>query len=210
MDPGSAVVIAIVILLFAVGIIYFRLQWKRHLWIENYAFPISIQTKVKDRYPHLDGAQAQQVMDGLREYFHVCRAGGKRMVAMPSQVVDTAWHEFILFTRAYQAFCKRAFGRYLHHTPAEAMEKPTLAQQGIKRAWRISCSRADIDRNAPDRLPVLFALDRDLEIADGFTYAVDCQRAEGVAFCAAHISCASGCGGDCGGDAGCGGGCGGD
>ncbi len=51
---------------------------------------------------------------------------------MPSQVVDDAWHEFILFTRAYQQYCNKALGRYLHHTPAEAMDSPTIAQEGNK------------------------------------------------------------------------------
>ncbi|MDC3952169.1 hypothetical protein KGZ13_33865, partial [Pseudomonas aeruginosa] len=41
----------------------------------------------------------QRVLGGLREYLLLCRAAGKRMVAMPSQVVDVAWHELILHTR---------------------------------------------------------------------------------------------------------------
>jgi hypothetical protein len=78
---------------------------------------------------------------------------------MPSQVVDDAWHEFILFTRQYQQFCERGLGRFLHHTPAEAMRSPTDAQDGIKRAWRLACQRDGIDPKAPQSLPLLFALD---------------------------------------------------
>ena len=58
---------------------------------------------------------------------------------MPSQVVDDAWHTFILFTRNYELFCRKAFGRFLHHTPAEAMAGQTTATEGIKRTWRIAC-----------------------------------------------------------------------
>ncbi|WP_309396323.1 glycine-rich domain-containing protein [Cerasicoccus maritimus] len=35
----------------------------------------------------------------------------------PSHKVDLAWHEFILFTRDYHAFCQQHFGKYIHHTP---------------------------------------------------------------------------------------------
>jgi hypothetical protein len=77
------------------------------------------------------------VMMGLKQYFQVCNLAGKQFVSMPSQVVDDAWHEFILFTRQYQIFCKGAFGRFLHHVPADAMPSRTTAQDGIKRAWKL-------------------------------------------------------------------------
>ena len=35
----------------------------------------------------------------------------------PSISVDLAWHEFILCTRAYAAFCQQHFGRMMHHDP---------------------------------------------------------------------------------------------
>lgn len=154
---------------------------------------------------------------------------------MPSQVVDDAWHEFILFTRSYKAFCNKALGRFLHHTPTEAMSTPTLAQEGIKRAWRLACAKEHISPGNPTRLPLIFAIDSMLNIPNGFTYTLNCQDkhspAYGEGYCAGHIGCsagcagdggvdtgaggffdglfdASGCGADCGG--GCGGGCGGD
>ena len=211
MNSGEAIVLTIIALVIAAVAIRSIQKWKRDRWIENYAFPDSIPVKVLEQYPHLNSEQVESVMEGMREYFHVCHAAGKRMVAMPSRAVDAAWHEFILFTRGYQQFCQKAFGRYLHHTPAEAMEKPMLAQDGIKRAWRISCTREAIDRKDPERLPLLFTMDGDLEIADRFKYALNCQRSEAAGYCAAHIGCASGCSSDCGGDSGCGGGgCGGD
>lgn len=38
-------------------------------------------------------------------------------VLTPSLNVDLAWHEFILCTRLYHAFCDQHFGRYIHHSP---------------------------------------------------------------------------------------------
>ena len=35
----------------------------------------------------------------------------------PSLLVDLGWHEFILFTKAYEKFCLDKFDRFIHHTP---------------------------------------------------------------------------------------------
>lgn len=41
-------------------------------------------------------------------------------LAMTSKQVDEVWHQFILFTRQYHAFCDEFLGGYLHHAPATA------------------------------------------------------------------------------------------
>lgn len=69
-------------------------QARRERLIDRYPFPPSIAAKVSKTYPHLSDAEVMRVMQGLREYFHLCNSAGRRMVSMPSQVVDVAWHEF--------------------------------------------------------------------------------------------------------------------
>jgi hypothetical protein len=166
------------------------------------------------------------VLEGLRDWFALnLEARGARL-SMPSQAVDEAWHEFILFTREYQAFCSGVMGRFVHHVPAEAMESPTLAQRGIRETWWRACERERILPRTPSRLPRLFALDADLAFPGGFRYAIDCMRerrfGDNPDYCAVAIGCsASGeksfdldldfGGGDSGGcGSSCGGGCGGD
>lgn len=205
---------------------WYRLgRGQRQRFIDSYAYGRILDKRLAARRPELSAEQRQQVFGGLREYFHLCNTAGRRLVAMPSQAVDDAWHEFILFTRHYDKFCRQAFGRFLHHTPAEAMASPTQAGDGIKRAWRLACAREGIDPKKPARLPTLFALDAALGIAGGFVYSLDCLAARhgaaanagGSEYCASHIGCGGGCsgssgctGGDGGGDGGgCGGGCGG-
>ena len=194
---------------------------KRLTFIDTYAFHSAIKEKVMKKYPHLSNDEAKFVLEGLRDYFLFCVRAEKRMVSMPSQAVDVAWHEFILFTRSYESFCKKAFGYFLHHTPTEAMKSPTIANDGIKRAWRLACAKEKIDAQNPTKLPLLFALDGLLNIPDGFRYSLDCKDQSspnfGNEYCASHIGCGGGCGGDsasCGasgcGGSGCGGGCGGD
>ncbi len=194
---------------------------RRVAYIDNFPYARLLDKRLATRRPELSEAQRQAVFVGLNDYFQLCRIAGKRMVAMPSQAVDDAWHEFILFTRQYDKFCQGAFGRFLHHTPAEAMSAPTQASEGIRRAWRLACAREKIDPQKPDRLPRLFALDAILLIAGGFIYHLDCMAAQKAGlcdgYCASHIGCggSSGCSGDSGssdsgdGGSGCGGGCGG-
>jgi len=195
-------------------------QWarsRRAAFIEEFPYASFLDQRLAARHPELTPEQRSEVFAGLRDYFQLCRMAGRRMVAMPSQAVDDAWHEFILFTRYYGRFCRGAFGRFLHHTPAEAMASPTVASDGLKRAWRLACTREGIDPARPARLPRLFALDAALMIAGGFVYQLDCLAAgqTGTGFCASHIGCGGGCSGDSGnadsdgGDGG-GGGCGGD
>lgn len=207
MSPLLIVAVVVFLIFIFIGVQKRKKVRLRAAFIETYIFPQRLQQQLKVKYPHLTDDQCDRVIDGLREYFQLNLMARKQMVAMPSQVVDIAWHEFILFTRHYDAFCKQGLGRFLHHTPAEAMQSPTQAQEGIKQAWKLSCRRENIDPKKPTRLPLLFALDAELSITDGFKYELDCKGLKDQGYCASHIGCGGGCGGD---SDGCGGGCGGD
>jgi hypothetical protein len=220
MDTAIAVLVVAVLIIISLYLIKIRVRKYRARLIDTFTFPKSIADKVRKIYPNLNENQLQQVMRGLREYFHLIVLANGKMVSMPSQVVDVAWHEFILFTKQYEVFCNRALGRFLHHTPAEAMQSKFIAQEGIKRAWRLSCYRQNINPKSPTKLPLLFALDKDLGIQDGFTYELNCDKNSSNngggcgGYCAAHIGCSSGCSGSSGSESsagdGCSGGCGGD
>lgn len=194
---------------------------RRSQYIDAYRMPDAILKRFAATRPELSDGQRVLVESALRQYFQICQRAKGKFVSMPSQVVDDLWHEFILFTRNYALFCRKAFGRYLHHTPAEAMAGPTQATSGIRRTWFHACRMENIDPRNPGRLPLLFALDAQLGIANGFFYNLNCRdtaASSSNAFCASDIGCGGGgdgggvsCGGDAGGDGGggCGGGCGG-
>lgn len=202
---GLAIATAIVL----AAIAQQRSRHARTDFIDRYEFPRGIRERVRRRYPHLTDNDLDLVFSALREYFHLSRKAGRRKLAMPSQVVDVAWHEFILFTRNYEAFCAKALGRFLHHTPTEAMPSRTMASDGIKRTWQLACRRAGIDPLAATAVPLLFAIDGQLAIADGFRYSLNCTALAAAgspaSYCASHIGCGGGCGGGCSGS-GCGGG----
>lgn len=208
------------ILILAVIIVPILYIWRtnvlnrRREFIDRFTFDLSVQRRIAETYPHLTPTQIQLLLEGLRDYFRFSLKASA-MLSMPSQAVDEAWHAFILSTKAYDSFCQRAFGKFLHHHPAETMTSPTQPTQGIKRIWNLACQKEGINASKPQRLPRLFAIDSELKIPNGFVYSLNCLAAGVVAdsFCSSHIGggCGgSGCGGgDSSGDSSCGGGCGG-
>jgi hypothetical protein len=141
----------------------------------------------------------------LRQFFRTSAQAQQRFVAMPSKAVDALWHKCILHTRGYEVFCRKAFGRMLHHTPAEALPPAPLGKarnptqhEGLRRAWRLACQDERIDPHKPKRLPLLFALDASLGIAGGYVYALDCAALgadRGGTHCASDLSSRDGSGG---------------
>lgn len=46
--------------------------------------------------------------------------------------IDEMWHNFILFTSEYEAFCNEYFGFYLHHVPDTGSEKINILEEKNK------------------------------------------------------------------------------
>jgi hypothetical protein len=196
---------------------------KRAEFIRRYPFPAGLFDRFDKVRPGLDLKSKQLIARGLRKFFLAHLASGRQFVSMPSQAVDDLWHEFILYTRNYEQFCKQAFGRFLHHTPAVALGAQQQNNAGLRRTWWYCCKEENIDPRAPTRLPLLFALDAKLGVAGGFVYAANCEKlrrnGNGAVYCGGDFSSSGFDGGtdgfgdggssDGGGDSGGGGGCGG-
>lgn len=150
-------------------------RWQREQFIREAPLPQFLQRKLRQSYPHLSGKDVDLVERGLRQFFLASARSRRQFVAMPSQVVDAMWHEFILHTRAYRDWCQLALGWFLHHTPALALGAQAQNNDGLRRAWYWACRDEAIKPDAPTRLPLLFALDGKLGIANGFHYVPDCR-----------------------------------
>jgi hypothetical protein len=189
----------------------------RERFIREYAFPKGLLDRLEKRHPGLALKDRALVARGLRQFFLAHHLAGNHFVSMPSQVVDDLWHEFILYTKNYEVFCRQAFGRFLHHTPAVVLGAEQQNNEGLRRCWYWCCHEENIDPRSPSRLPLLFALDAKLGIADGFIYTPNCKALNasqsGTAHCGAELGSGSGSGGggddSCSSDGGDGGGCGG-
>jgi len=148
------------------------IQESRLAYIQTYPFHRELARKFSQHYPHLSKPELEQVQNGLRVYFKLRLKHGQA-IAMPSRAVDVLWHEFIVFTQDYQAFCHKAFGEFLHHRPFSSMQSPTDVQFAMDNVWRHSCERENINPVIPQRLPLLFRLDSELRIPDSFAYSIE-------------------------------------
>jgi hypothetical protein len=148
---------------------------KREAFIRHFALPPGLFDQLRRHHPQLTLKECQLVAHGLRQFFLAYLKSGMQQVSMPSQVADDLWHEFILYTKHYQAFCMQAFGRFFHHTPAVVLGSEKLSNAGLRRCWWHVCRDENINPRSPTRLPLLFALDAKLTIANGMRYVADCS-----------------------------------
>jgi hypothetical protein len=77
--------------------------------------------------------QRALIETGLRQWLRCCAPALRddKVIGMPSRAVDEAWHGLILCTVRYSAFCKKAYGQFLHHHP-EGGAPPTLSRSQIQ------------------------------------------------------------------------------
>ena len=138
-------------------------------FIADYKFSPVIKDKLAEKYPNLGEADRNRVIEELRYFLLMVLHSPE--IAMPSRVVDAAWHEFILLTNDYSAFCKQAYGCYFHHIPVTAGNSERHKKKA-ENVWRWSCQEERLHPELPTRLPRLFAIDAELGIPDGFYYSL--------------------------------------
>ncbi|WP_202424160.1 hypothetical protein [Duganella lactea] len=81
---------------------------RREAYIRDFMLPVGLFDKLRATYLQLSLKDCQLVAQALRQFFLAHLKSGRQFVSMPSQVVDELWHEFILYTKNYEQFCKRA------------------------------------------------------------------------------------------------------
>jgi len=194
------IIMGLTLLVIGFLLIYFFVKRKQQIlsfaYIDDYTFHKGVISRFKKVQSELSVDEVNTVVLGLKDYFKIHQQAGGRILSMPSQVVDDLWHEFILFTKQYETFCKGAAGFYVHHIPAEAMEDKITASKGIKNTWKYACELENLNPKDPTKLPRLFTLDERYKIPNGFYYTRNCKGHDGAAYCASHIGCSgnSGCG----------------
>jgi hypothetical protein len=194
---GSTVYAVLLVVAVAASVILFG-KWtslRRAEFIRSFRWPPGLLERLEQRHPGFGRKDSALVSQGLRQFFLAYLMSGKRFVSMPSQVADDLWHEFILYTREYDTFCRRAFGGFLHHTPAVVLGPHRSHNAGLRRVWWYCCKNENIDPVRPTRLPLLFALDSKLNIQDGFIYHPQCEalrkNGSGAAYCGGDFASTS-------------------
>ena len=180
MDDGTILLLGIVaiVVLGIAGAIALRarklaLMRERAQFIQRYAFPPELRNRLQ-RNHELTLESSGRVLEGLRQYFLACLSAQRSPIAkevgMPSKAVDAAWHEFIVLTKEYAAFCQKAFGKYLHHTPKAMMDTPTSAALANTLHQLRGQSLSPAGWAMVGSVPLLFALDRELGFKEGHVY----------------------------------------
>lgn len=181
-----------------------RREQNRIDFLRDYTFPLSCYAEIHVRYPHLNAEKVEIAFDQLRLYFEVSlvysSTGSSKLVAMPSKLVDSCWHSFVCETREYQAFCKTAFGGFLHHEPRVNNSFPLVELsinkvnniQGAKLSteakdqseldfknqlaaariyhWALAIGSSHSNFEAI-KIPLLFSIDQEFSIQDGYFYS---------------------------------------
>jgi hypothetical protein len=165
------------ILLMAVSVVALEnRQWgKQKMALKDWQFDDAYKREVMLKYPHLSEADATEAFEQLRLYFAICWRNEKKLVAMPSKLVDTCWHVFICDTRNYARFCEAVLGRFLHHEPPSANDLQRINASDRNQLLMLPNARAyqGASRHATNvglAVPDLFSIDERLRIANGFCY----------------------------------------
>jgi hypothetical protein len=181
------------ILLMAVSVVALEnRQWgKQKMALEDWKFDMAYTREVLLKYPHLSEAEVSEAFEQLRLYFRICWQYDKKLVAMPSRLVDVCWHVLICDTRNYARFCEVVLGRFLHHEPPSSVKlvelqkvdsfernnsQFSLPMLAIARAYKgalaIKVKAKVIKKDKAARpIPTLFGIDERLQIENGFCYS---------------------------------------
>jgi len=142
-------------------------------YLEKYQFPETVIAKFKEKHKTLTDADIELVQEGLRKYFYIS-SHSSDIVIMPSVVVDDLWHEFILYSKEYNSFCRQAFGRFLHHSPNDT--KTFDVDMARFLAWEKSCKLEGLNPFTTSELPSIFKIDEQFNIKNGLYYSVSKER----------------------------------
>ena len=90
--------------------------------------------------------EGQALFDEVKRFLVLVQFDRSVSWEMYSTRVDEAWHQFILFTSEYMAFCHRFFGRYMPHSPHRPTEKSASAAPAAATAESTVMTFADFAR----------------------------------------------------------------
>ncbi|MCT9090617.1 hypothetical protein N4G70_17395 [Streptomyces sp. ASQP_92] len=75
----------------------------------------TLAANMRAKFENLTEEQAHR---GIGQMLAFLAAGAHSPIPLsPSPLVDDFWHAFLLHTKAYQDFCERTLGKFVHHQP---------------------------------------------------------------------------------------------
>ena len=77
--------------------------------------------RVVARLVENDGMSQEEAEQLFSDTLKVLALADGPVKLSPSPRIDLGWHNFILHTRDYAAFCDDCFGRFIHHEPGSGL-----------------------------------------------------------------------------------------
>lgn len=71
----------------------------------------------------MEESEAISIFEETKKWLWLSSKGIHFVIDDSLLIIDEMWHNFILFTKEYEAFCFQYFGRYIHHQPSTKKEK---------------------------------------------------------------------------------------
>lgn len=105
--------------------------------IDNYVFNTTVLNKMAHKYPGIKTREMNLCVDALKSYLIAVaqniQSGNSvgKSLGMPSVMADSLWHEFILDTKNYIAFCESLGIPYIHHNPGTAIFKTDFSNDDV-------------------------------------------------------------------------------
>lgn len=87
-----------------------------------------------ERFKHklaLSHKEAEQLFHDMKQFLYLC--GTRPGTWSPTEAIDAAWHEFVLYTKDYGEFCRNMFGKFVHHVPNSYLSEENRL---IGNTWR--------------------------------------------------------------------------
>lgn len=141
--------------------------------VDAYEFPSSVRQRLRLKHRDLGTESAALIEAATRQWFRILAQNPRARLSMPSLLVDDMWHEFLLHTRDYAAFCDTAFGRLLHRKPEFAIT-PHQAASNHSDHLLVTLELARQDENCWPELPLLFRVDHQVGLTGARRYLADC------------------------------------
>ncbi|MEV4347861.1 hypothetical protein AB0J83_25680 [Actinoplanes sp. NPDC049596] len=142
--------------------------------VDGYRFTAGVRHRFAVEHGDLDAAGVALVEDAIRQWFRLTARRPRARLSMPSVAVDELWNAMVLDARDYAQFCDKAFGHFLAHTPESALTATAVAAHRTGHlADTLRLAQQD-EGCRPEMLPLIFRVDRQLDIKAGRHYLADC------------------------------------
>lgn len=80
--------------------------------------------------------EARDIFSEMKKFLYISEIGLQRSIPIDidetTQIIDKMWHHFVLFTKDYEIFCNRFFGKMVHHAPFDAEQLAQLLNDSAR------------------------------------------------------------------------------